>query len=538
MKASAYSRPNYENRVKDLLMASEAEARSQWGSVKGFAASLERALRETMMAWPVWTAHPFMGRLTKMVLSASNQTFFSSILSPEEIIDSSSPEYLNKTEIWCGQRNRHPQLIIQPCTLAKLQETVKYLCDAPNIDFAIRSGGLGDSSASDVVVSMAKFDEFEFDAATDIVTIGAGQTWGDVDRKLEEHAPGYAILGARTPYVGVGGSIVLLDISWLSNEFGLGNDPQNLLDLHIVLPNGRALWASTEPDLLWALRGGGGNFGVVTAAKIQARKYPSTICASMIVFPDHNLPVVSKAVSDFSKKSSDPKLALHVFVMDIMQNGLRGEVPKPGIAFMIYDAHGEEHARSEAGFKWLFDLDGAVVVSPMTSMSIRQVNDLQANTRAYLGMNSLLSAPTTDTIDENFLIRCWDWWQKVFSADVNLGVGSYVLLEIMQAPAFSSAGGLDKTAWPHNEKRHILQLSTGFPAHSNSSLELAEKLLMEGPSDILQGYKAADFLPSFFQDFNDLSEIFGPNYTRLRQLKRKYDPAGRLNKGFFIPPAV
>lgn len=50
-------------------------------------------------------------------------------------------------------------------------------------------------------------------------------------------------------------------LSWLSHEFGLSSDPQNLLDAHVVLTNGSCVWASEVPDLLWALRGGGGNFG-------------------------------------------------------------------------------------------------------------------------------------------------------------------------------------------------------------------------------------------------------------------------------------
>jgi cysteine desulfurase len=97
----------------------------------------------------------------------------------------------------------------------------------------------------------------------------------------------------------------------------------------------------------------------------------------MIVFPDESLPIVSKAVADFTKRTADPKLALHVFIMDVQRRGLQGQTPKPGIAFLIYDAHGEEHAKSEAGFKWAFDIAGAMVASPTANLSIRQVNNLQ-----------------------------------------------------------------------------------------------------------------------------------------------------------------
>jgi cysteine desulfurase len=66
----------------------------------------------------------------------------------------------------------------------------------------------------------------------------------------------------------MGGSIFWY-ISRLSNEFELGSDPYNMLDAHVIIPDGRALWASSEPNLLWALRGGGGNFGGMFSLKIS-----------------------------------------------------------------------------------------------------------------------------------------------------------------------------------------------------------------------------------------------------------------------------
>jgi FAD/FMN-containing dehydrogenase len=65
----------------------------------------------------------------------------------------------------------------------------------------------------------------------------------------------------RAPFVGVGGAVLTAGISWISHEFGLASDPKNILDARVVLLDSRIIWASEEPDLLWGLRGGGGNFG-------------------------------------------------------------------------------------------------------------------------------------------------------------------------------------------------------------------------------------------------------------------------------------
>jgi FAD/FMN-containing dehydrogenase len=223
-----------------------------------------------------------------MTLSEKHIFAIHKILTAGEIIEPASPEYDLQTRVWSGQKNRHPQLVLKPRSLPALQKIIKYLCES-DLDFAVRSGGAGSSSASDIVLNISAFNGFRFDKNTEVATVGAGQIWGDIDRKIEESAPGYAGplltprncyslisnkggsgVGVRVPFVGVGGSLSFC-VSWISNSFGMGSDPHNLLDARIVLPDGRELWASEDPDLLWALRGGGGNFGGLLLRPISTK---------------------------------------------------------------------------------------------------------------------------------------------------------------------------------------------------------------------------------------------------------------------------
>lgn len=126
-----------------------------------------------------------------MVLSASDRAALDAILAPKDIIGPASPNYQSNSETWSLQKNRNPQLVVVPRTLPQLQATLKYLCRASDIDFAVRSGGMGSSSATDVVISMNAFDEFNFDGTAQTVVVGTGQTWGDIDRKMEEQAVGF-----------------------------------------------------------------------------------------------------------------------------------------------------------------------------------------------------------------------------------------------------------------------------------------------------------------------------------------------------------
>ncbi|KAN0076339.1 hypothetical protein V8E54_006481 [Elaphomyces granulatus] len=468
-----------------------------------------------------------------MMLSEKHISAIHKILTAGEIIEPSSPEYGSQKMVWSGQKDRHPRLVLKPRSLPALQKTVKYLCES-DLDFAVRSGGAGSSSASDIVLTMSAFNGFHFDRNTEVATVGAGQTWGDIDRKIEESAPGYAGVGVRVPFIGVGGSLSFC-VSWISNNFGMGSDPQNLLDARIVLPDGRELWASEDPGLLWALRGGGGNFGVITEAKIKVHPFTSNICCFTIRFPDYALPAVSEAVSAFSKRPSEPKVAMHVFLMDLEQRTLRDEAPKACLELLIYDAHGKEHAQSEEGFKWALDIDGAMV-GPMSSVTLRQMNESQAKLRSYMGMNGCLSTAITDNIDRGILIRGKKWWEQVIATNPFLGANTYMILEVMQEAVFASSGGRGATAWPHDSRGHILQLCVGSAAENGFSEELALDLLRKAPAEILPCHRPGDYIPLFIHEFHDLSQIFGQNYERLREIKTKYDPHGRLNKGFFIPP--
>jgi cysteine desulfurase len=123
-----------------------------------------------------------------MTLNPSQLSALREFLVADEIIDQSSPSYAKETKVWAYQKNQKPMLVLRPKSLQSLQKVVKYLCRS-TLDFGVRSGGVGSSSGKDVVLSMTAFDDFIFDTDSETVILGAGQTWGDVDRKMEDTSP-------------------------------------------------------------------------------------------------------------------------------------------------------------------------------------------------------------------------------------------------------------------------------------------------------------------------------------------------------------
>jgi hypothetical protein len=140
---------------------------------------------------------------------------------------------------------------------------------------------------------------------------------------------------------------------------------------------------------------------VVTAFKLQARKYPQHILGGTIIFPESSLEAVSKGVAYFATGITDPRVSMHVYFLEPRNPFF----PFPaGIGLMIFDANGEEHGRSEHGFKWAFDIEGAVDLTK--EMTLFDVHDA----------TGMISLHIINQVQENMLI----------SADASLSIfGSF-----------------------------------------------------------------------------------------------------------------
>lgn len=110
---------------------------------------------------------------------------------------------------------------------------------------------------------------------------------------------------------------------------------------------------------------------VVTCFKLKAYCCPSSVYSGMIFFPPNALRALSQGLSGFVERTNDPKIAMNAFILN--PDSPFFDSP-PGFGVMVYDANGEEHGRSEQGFKWALDIEGAVDMTK--KMSLFEVNQL------------------------------------------------------------------------------------------------------------------------------------------------------------------
>ena len=182
------------------------------------------------------------------------------------LIGPDDAEYDEARSVHNAMIDKRPALIARPATPDEVARVVAFARDN-DLLLAIRGGGhngAGLGTADDgVVIDLSLLKDIEVDPHARTVRAGGGCTWGEVDSATNEH--GLATPSGIVSTTGVGGLTLGGGIGHLSRKHGLAID--NLLEADVVLASGERVRASADenPDLFWALRGGGGNFGVVTS---------------------------------------------------------------------------------------------------------------------------------------------------------------------------------------------------------------------------------------------------------------------------------
>ena len=203
-----------------------------------------------------------------------------------DLIQPGDPGYEDARLVKNAMIDRHPALIARPGDENGVAAVIG-LARERGLPLAVRGGGHSVSGHSTcdggIVLDMSSFRSIEVDPAAKIARAGGGVVWGELDDATQRH--GLAVTGGRVSNTGVAGLTLGSGSGWLERTHGL--TPDSLMSARVVLADGSVVTASDfqNEDLFWALRGGGGNFGVVTEFTYALHEVGPMIRAGMLLYP-------------------------------------------------------------------------------------------------------------------------------------------------------------------------------------------------------------------------------------------------------------
>jgi hypothetical protein len=416
-----------------------------------------------------------------------------------------SEKYDESRAIWNGMIDRKPACIVQCVDVDDVVAAVNF-ARKHRLMVAVKGGGhnaAGYAMCDDgMVIDLSNMKGIEVDPTTETAIAQAGVLWGEFDAATQAH--GLAVTGGAVTTTGIAGLTLGGGVGWLMGKYGATCD--NLLSAELVTAEGQILKASPEenPDLFWAIRGGGGNFGIVTSFNYQLHKV-GTIIGGMVLHPLEKIVEVLKFFRSFTQNAPD-ELTVYACAMTSPEG-----IPMIALALCYCGDDLNE---------------GEKVVAPLREFG-PPLADLIGHI-PYLQQQSMLDAAAP-----HGQFSYWKANQLTSLSDEAIEVIKNQILGV------TSPKTLTLIEHHHGAINNVPQDSTAF-MQRNSDYDFIILSLWNEPEtspfhiDWTKNFFEA--MKPFFSSgvyvnalFNDegndrVRAAYGDNYGRLRQIKQKYDP--------------
>ncbi len=430
-----------------------------------------------------------------------------------EVISPASPEYNELRNVF--NQTGSPAVIVRGQSNNDVVAAVRFARDN-RLPLAVRSGGHGPTGLSTndggLVIDLSHFNTVEvLDSARHLVRIGAGAKWGNAAETLAAH--GLAISSGDTNSVGVGGLTLGGGIGWLVRKVGLTID--SLEAAEIITADGRTLRVSAEehPDLFWAIRGGGGNFGVVTSFDFRAHPLKS-IVGGMVIYGLDEMETVLPRWADYMRGAPEELNATTVIFP-----GFGSEVPPQLFILLCYGGE-DEAAANEA-------------IQPLLELGAVRHQDIQKKPY-YKVLEDAALPPGVKTVSDNGFI-------KTLSADVlaalaaNYGRPGTAIVQIRSLGGAVARVSPEATAFAHRDYEAFVLAASLVPL--DTTPEQANGIREESWRP-LKPFTSGAYI-NFLTDVGEPSVAAAyptATYSRLASVKASYDPDNVFNQNHNIKP--
>jgi FAD/FMN-containing dehydrogenase len=420
-------------------------------------------------------------------------------------------------QVWNGMIDRRPAGIVRPGSTAEVVAAVNFAREH-GLEIAVRGGGHNAAGLAVVdgglVIDLARMNQVAVDAERRIARAGGGATWGDFDAATQDH--GLATTGGAISMTGVAGLTLGGGLGYLMRSRGLACD--NLIEAEVVLADGSVVRTSeTErPELLWGLRGGGGNFGVVTEFVYRLTPLDG-MYAGMLLHPRDRAAAAARTYREQTAAAPDDLTTF--FAMLCAPDGA------PIVAFVpTYAGDATAGEAAVAGYR-AFGEPIADLVGPMPYVALQQMLDegFAAGLHVYWRSHFLTGLP-----DEAIEIM-------VAGANAAPSPLSAVLVEHLGGAV--ARVGQDDTAFDHRDADYNFAVIARWTDPADADVNIAwARDLWEAMQPFARGVYV-NYL-GVGDDPGRVRAAYSPEkYARLARLKREYDPDNLFHRNQNILPA-
>jgi len=437
-----------------------------------------------------------------------------------------SADYDTARSIWNAMIDRKPAMIARCATPDDVSAAVRF-ATTHELLLSVRGGGhnIAGNAVCDggLMIDLSAMKAVQVNPQTRTARVGPGATLGDVDRATQAH--GLATPTGINSTTGIAGLTLGGGFGWLSRSLGLTID--NLVSAQVVTAAGKAVTASAteHPDLFWAIRGGGGNFGVVTSFDFRLHPVGPEVLSGLVIHPLDAARDVLRFYREFIRTAPD-EFACWV----VMRQA-------PPLPFLAPEWHGKEVlvlAMCYAGAV----ADGAAVAQPLRAFG-HPVADVVAP-HPFTAWQAIL--------DPLLAPGARNYWKSHDFVGLDDGLIDVLVDHAREIPdpqteiALAQLGGAvsrvaaDATAYTHREAQFVLNVHGRWadPAKDAGCVAWARRLF-DAATPFATGGVYVNFLTQ--DESGRVPAAYGSNYARLAAVKKQYDPDNVFRVNQNIGPA-
>jgi len=443
------------------------------------------------------------------------------------VFSDGSPEYDEGRTLWNAMVDRKPGLVIRAKGASDVQKAVNFAREN-GLLIAIRSGGhqiAGHAVAEGaLLLDLSHMNSVRVNKAEKTVRVEPGATLGDIDRETQVH--NLALPVGINSTTGISGLTLGGGFGWLTRKYGMTID--NLISVDIVTADGKIRVASEDEnaDLFWAIRGGGGNFGVVTSFEFAVHDIGTEVLSGLIVHPIEAAPALLQEYRKIADTAPD-----EMTVWVVMRKA-------PPLPFLPEDWHGR----------------------PVLVFAACYTGDPAKGQEALAGLRAL-GEPIADVIGPTPYIG----WQTAFDPLLTPGMRNYwkshdfkglpeeavstllSAIETLPDPNcevfIAHVGGAmarvpkEDTAYPERASHFIMNVHTRWqdPSGDTACIGWARELF-DNMAPYSTGSAYINFMPA--DEGDRVAGVYGGNMKKLGRIKAKYDPENLFRVNHNIAPAA